>query len=73
MEIVVIVLAVLVVALGLYLIVSKQSKPKEDTTSTLLIKEDLNQLSQSLNQIKENLHLQLSERMEKSQALMINN
>ncbi len=71
MEIAVIVLAVLVIGLGVYLIFIKQSSPKEDQTSTLLIKEDLNQLSQSLNQIKENLHVQLSDRMEKSQAIMM--
>ena len=71
MEIAVIILGVLVAALGAYLIFIKQAKPKEDPTSTLLIKEDLNQLSQSLNQIKENLHVQLSDRMEKSQAMMM--
>jgi DNA recombination protein RmuC len=71
MEIAVIILAVVVVSLGAYLIVQKQSLPKENQTSTLLIKEDLNQLSQSLNQIKENLHLQVSDRIEKSQAMMM--
>jgi len=48
-------------------------KPKDttaDTSSTLLFKQDLNQLSQDIARLKDSLQSQLTERLDKNQELM---
>lgn len=57
-------------AILLYLFVAKQNKPA-DTSSALLIKQDLTQLSQSVNQLKDGLQTQLNERLDKSNSQML--
>lgn len=69
MIIAVIVLGVLAMVL-LVLVVRKQSMPA-DTQSALLLKQDLTQLSEDITKLKDGLHIQLGERFEKNQAMMM--
>lgn len=64
MDIVLVVLVVLNAVLVFLLI--KKATPKADTNSSLLIKQDLTTLSESVNQLKDGLQQQLNERLDKS-------
>jgi len=70
MIIAVIVLGVMVLAL-LALILRGQKPAAPDTNSALLIKEDLRALSEDITKLKDGMQTQISERMEKSQAMML--
>jgi DNA recombination protein RmuC len=61
-------LGVVVVALFVYIIVSK--KPGNTTDSALLIKQDLNNLNQTITLLKEGLQNQLTDRLDKNEASM---
>src|ERR1700683_4611700 len=69
MLIAVIILGVLVVFLAVMLVI-KNMKPT-DTSSALMLKEDFNQLSRSLTELKDGLHTQISDRLDKNQAMML--
>jgi DNA recombination protein RmuC len=69
MTAVVIILTILVGVL-IFLLVRKPSAPKEDSSSALLIKEDLKILSEGLVQLKETLGEKIDTRLEKSQVSM---
>src|ERR1700677_1732307 len=45
-------------------------KPVDTSSNALLIKEDLNQLNQSINLLKEGLQNQITERLDKNEASM---
>ncbi|HUD06243.1 MAG TPA: DNA recombination protein RmuC [Candidatus Saccharimonadales bacterium] len=66
---VVIILGVIVLMLVVYIF--KQNSSKSDTGNALLIKEDLSQLTQNINQLKDGLHSQLTDRLDKNQAMML--
>ncbi|HUY53080.1 MAG TPA: DNA recombination protein RmuC [Candidatus Dormibacteraeota bacterium] len=63
-----IVLGVLVVGLVIYILMSKKSAGNTD--NALLIKEDLSQLNQTINLLKEGLQNQLTDRLDKNEASM---
>jgi len=65
----VIVLGILV--LVLVVLVVRQSLVKPDTGSALLIKQDLTQLSDDITKLKDGLHSQITDRLDKNQALML--
>jgi DNA recombination protein RmuC len=65
----VIVLGALCVAL-LFVVLRKNTAPATDGSANLLIKQDLTQLSQDITALKEGLHEQLGNRMDKNQELM---
>ncbi|HUC88198.1 MAG TPA: DNA recombination protein RmuC, partial [Candidatus Binatia bacterium] len=69
MLIAVIVLGFLVV--GLVLLVVKQSQTKPDTGNALLIKQDLDHLSEGITQLKDGLKSQITDSLDKNQTLMI--
>lgn len=71
MIIVVIVLALVCVAL-VVLVLRKQttSAPAQDSNTALLLKQDLQQLSQDVTKLKDGLQHQLTERLDKNQELM---
>ncbi len=69
MLIAVIILGVLCAAL-LLLVVRRASAPAGDTQASLLLKQDLAQLSQQITHLKDGLQHQLTERMDKNQELM---
>ncbi len=70
MIIAVVVLGVLVLVL-LALVLRGQKPPASDANSALLLKEDLRALSQDITRLKDGMQTQISERMEKSQAMMM--
>lgn len=70
MVLAVIILGVLNAAL-LFLLVRRQNKP-EDSQSALLLKQDLTLLNESVLQLKDGLQTQLNERLDKSNAQMLN-
>jgi DNA recombination protein RmuC len=70
MIIAVIVLGVLVLIL-LVLVLRRTPAPAADVSSTLLLKQDLTQLSDDITKLKDGLHTQLGERFEKNQAMMM--
>lgn len=65
----VIVLGVIVLVL-LFLIMRRPAEPA-DTQSALLLKQDLTQLSEDITKLKDGLNVQLGERFEKNQAMMM--
>lgn len=69
MLIAVIILGILVI--GLLLLVVKQSLAKPDTGSALLIKQDLDHLSDDITKLKDGLNSQITDRMDKNQTLML--
>jgi DNA recombination protein RmuC len=69
MLIVVIVLGVLVVVL--VVAVLRQSMAKPDTSSALLIKQDITQLSDDITKLKDGLHLQINDRLDKNNQQML--
>ena len=69
MLIAVIVLGVLVLALVAALLVVLKGTPANDN-STLLLKQDITQLSDSVTKLKEGLQTELSEKLDKSQSMM---
>lgn len=62
MDIVVIVLGLMVLAL-LAIVLRQQHSPKEDTSVSLLLKQDLTKLSDDITQLKDGVQKQLSEQM----------
>lgn len=68
MTIVVIILGVAVLILGFLLL--RRSGSGNDTGSALLIKEDMRALSNDINKLKNDLQIQVSDRMDKNQELM---
>ena len=72
MEIVVAVFAVLVVALaGALVYVLMHRGPAQGSESALLLKEDLRNLSEDITKLKEGMQTQISDRLDKSQAMMM--
>lgn len=71
MIIAVIVLGVLVLLMGI-LMLRQQTTPKPDTSSALLLKEDLKNLSEDITKLKEGMHTQMSDRFDKNQEMMRN-
>lgn len=69
MFIAVIVLGVLVLALLAALLVMLKRSPVDDN-STLLLKQDITQLSENVSKLKEGLQTELSEKLDKSQSMM---
>ena len=69
MIVAVIVLAVLVLVLGL-LVVRGQQAPRQDTSSALLIKEDLTKLSDDITKLKDGMQQQLTEQLGASSKQM---
>lgn len=69
MIIAVIVLGLLVLVLGA-LLWRQQAKPA-DSQSALLLKEDLRALSEDITKLKDGMQTQISDRLEKSQSLMM--
>lgn len=69
MFIAVIVLGATVLAL-LILMVRQQSASKPDASSTLMLKQDLTQLSDDITKLKDGLQHQLTDRLDKNQELM---
>jgi DNA recombination protein RmuC len=69
MIIVTIVLAILVVVFGLVLLL-KRSTGSTDTSSALLLKQDLSQLSDDIIKLKDGLQTQMTERFDKNQDMM---
>lgn len=70
MIIAVIVLGILVLVL-LALVLKKPAAPAADSQSALLLKEDLRALSQDITKLKDGMQTQISDRLDKSQALMM--
>jgi DNA recombination protein RmuC len=65
-----IVLGVLVLGL-LAMILRNQKQPKEDTGSALLLKQDLTKLSEDIIKLKDGLHLQINDRLDKNNQQML--
>jgi DNA recombination protein RmuC len=65
----VIVLGVLVLAL--IIVVVRQSAVKPDTGNALLLKQDLTQISADITKLKDGLHSQITDRLDKNQAMML--
>jgi DNA recombination protein RmuC len=63
-----IVLGILVVGMFVYILMSKKSGSTTD--NALLIKEDLSQLNQTINLLKEGIQNQLTDRLDKNEASM---
>ena len=70
MIVAVIILGVLVLVL-LGLILRNQARPKEDTGSALLLKQDLTKLSEDIIKLKDGLHLQINDRLDKNNQQML--
>lgn len=68
MTVAVIILAVLVAVL--FGVVLLQSRTKTDTTSALLIKEDMTKISDDIARLKEGLQTQITDRLDKNQEMM---
>ncbi len=66
------VLVILVVAvIGLVYLVFKRQGGAQDGSAALLIKQDLDRLSSDITSLKDNLNTQISDRLEKNQAMML--
>jgi hypothetical protein len=70
MVIAVIILGILVVIL--LVVVLRKPIGKNDSASALLLKQDLTQISEDINKMKDNLHTQLGDRFDKNQEMMKN-
>src|ERR1700689_4378993 len=70
MTMAVIVLGVLVLAMGALLWRRQTSTPK-DSEASLMLKQDMSELNQSIAQLKEGLQDKLTERLDKNQAMML--
>lgn len=70
MTIAVIVLGLLVVAM-LGLVLYQQKRPKEDSGSALMLKQDLTKLSEDITKLKDGLHLQINDRLDKNNQQML--
>ena len=70
MLIAIIVLGVINALLVFYL-VRKQSMPKGDEQSSLMLKQDITTLTDSVTQLKDGLQKQLNDRLDKSSAQMM--
>lgn len=68
MIIAVVVLGLVVLALGVALM---QARRPQDQQSALLLKEDLRALSEDITKLKDGVQTQISDRLDKSQALMM--
>lgn len=66
----VIILGVIVLVL-LGLILRNQARPKEDTGSALMLKQDLTKLSEDIIKLKDGLHLQINDRLDKNNQQML--
>jgi len=69
MEIALVVLGLINAAL-IYFLVQKNKTP-EDTGATLMLKQDLTNLSENIGQLKESLHVQINDRLDKNNAQML--
>jgi DNA recombination protein RmuC len=69
MIVAVIILGVLNAVL-LYLFLKKDSEPKDDT-GTLMLKQDLTALNESVTKLKDGLQLQIGERLDKNNEMML--
>ena len=49
----------------------KKNNPSSDSGSALMLKQDLTTLTESVTQLKEGLHLQINDRLDKSNAQML--
>lgn len=58
-------------ALLLFYLLKKQSSPKGDEQSSLMLKQDITTLTESVTQLKDGLHQQINERLDKSNAQML--
>jgi DNA recombination protein RmuC len=65
----VIALGVIVVALILFIALTKK-QPISSATDSLLLKEDLTQINQSVQQLKDGLQKQITDRLDENQAIM---
>lgn len=70
MIIAVVVLGILVLVL-LVLVLRRPAPPAADTQSALLLKEDLRTLSEDITKLKDGMQTQISDRLDKSQAMMM--
>jgi DNA recombination protein RmuC len=70
MESVTVILAVIIVLLAAALIWRSRTPAKVDESATLLLKQDLTNLSGDIGKLKEHLQTQISDRMDKNQELM---
>jgi len=71
MEWLIIIIGVVIVGLLLSLLLGQRNSPK-DSQSALLIKQDITQLNDSVQQLKDGLQSQINERLDKSNAQMMN-
>ncbi|HEX7368088.1 MAG TPA: DNA recombination protein RmuC, partial [Candidatus Saccharimonadales bacterium] len=69
MIVAVVVLGVLVLVL-IGLLMRSQITPKTDSANALLLKEDLKTLSEDITKLKDGMQTQISERLDKNQAMM---
>lgn len=60
----------LVNAVLIYFLLQKNKAP-EDTGATLMLKQDLTNLSEGIGQLKESLHVQINDRLDKNNAQML--
>lgn len=70
MESVTVILAVIVVLLIVALIWRSRTPAKVDESASLLLKQDLTNLSDDIGKLKEHLHTQINDRMDKNHELM---
>lgn len=64
-------LILVVLGLGAAVVYLLTHKPAQNTESSLLLKEDLRNLSEDITKLKDSMNTQISERLEKSQAAMM--
>jgi len=69
MEIALVVLG-LINAVLIYFLLQKNKTP-DDTGATLMLKQDLTNLSEGIGQLKESLHVQINDRLDKNNAQML--
>jgi DNA recombination protein RmuC len=58
-------------ALLLFYLLKKQSVPRGDDQSNLMLKQDISTLTESVTQLKDGLHQQINERLDKNNAQML--
>lgn len=58
-------------ALLLFYLLKKQLSPRGDEQSSLMLKQDITTLTESVTQLKDGLHQQINERLDKSNAQML--